>query len=370
MDRTAVKRIRSGHSVAVAVVLLVGISAVGLAQGKEEVPLSPAPSGDLASALLVASDLPSGMISQGVKDATDFDIDTEAFTAHEGIAKVDQTWTAPEQGPVAITFDFRFLFPDPEAAQAYLDDAEEVLSERDPAASGLTLVPDAVTVGDVSRHYAGSLTSQGVTLDLQNFLVRDGPVVAKVFVGGFDTTAADALPIAQAADARIRAYLAGTTAGSPVPGASVAPGATLRQWASGATASTEYAAIDYAATQATGAPDVESYRDDPAAWAPSQQAGTIDWLELTYDVAVVPVAVNIVESSGAGFVTTVEAFDDATSTWTRLWAGHDPSPDELTVFSPPLGAMDTPTRRLRITIDTETPGWNEVDAVELVGTTP
>jgi hypothetical protein len=53
-----------------------------------------------------------------------------------------------------------------------------------------------------------------LTLDVQNFLFRTGPVVAKVYITGFGTTVDDALPIAQAAAGRIDEWLGQQPAGS------------------------------------------------------------------------------------------------------------------------------------------------------------
>lgn len=146
-------------------------------------------------------------------------------------------------------------------------------------------------------------------------------------------------------------------------------GSEIRQWANGATASSQYGADVWSALQATGSPDTEGYGDDVAAWAPAQQDGTTEWLALTYAQPVVPAAVNVTESDDPGFVVKVEAFDDATSAWVTLWSGTDPTPGGATgVFSPPLSPTDLVTHQIRLSIDTSVPGWNEIDAVELVGT--
>jgi hypothetical protein len=39
-------------------------------------------------------------------------------------------------------------------------------------------------------------------------------------------------------------------------------------------------------------------------------------------------------------------------------------------FSPELGPVDFATDRVRVDVDTTVPGWNEVDAVALVGRVP
>lgn len=171
---------------------------------------------DLSALLVTGADLPAGMTSGGIGDGSTFDTDPQADAANGGLATVEQTWQAPTQGPVAIVFDFRFQFPTEEQAQAYLTAAEPIRSEA--AASGLALVSDSSAIGEGYRHYAGQASANGQTAELQNILFRVGPIVAKVFVGGFGTTPADVLPIAQAAADRIVAALGAPA--SPTPAAS------------------------------------------------------------------------------------------------------------------------------------------------------
>lgn len=366
---------------AAATALLVFTNGGGAATGGSE------PAVDLGLALLVAEDLPADLQPSGVTHQPTFNIDEASYIAEGGVDRVQQTWQAAEVLPtsrVVIVFDFRMAFPTPDAAQAYLEAAEPILSE---AVTGLELQADTPMLGEASRHYAGTLSDGSVTIAVQNLLYRVGPVVGKVFVGGFDTTFEDLLPIAVAAGARTETWVIAQLLGSPdaslvpaslVPSGTAAPGrsagpagAELRQWAVEATASSQYGSDSWSAQRATGEPDVDSYVDDTDAWAPMSADGTVEWLELGYAQAVVPTEVNIVESLGNGTVTTVEAYDAATDGWALLWSGDDPTPPELATFSPPLEAISFATDRLRITIDTSlVPGWNEIDAVELVGTVP
>jgi hypothetical protein len=69
-------------------------------------------------------------------------------------------------------------------------------------------------------------------------------------------------------------------------------------------------------------------------------------------------------------VTSIEAWDDSTGDRVLLWQGADDPPDERHAFSPPLEANDVVNDRLRITIDSNVLGWNEIDAVQLSGVTP
>lgn len=143
--------------------------------------------------------------------------------------------------------------------------------------------------------------------------------------------------------------------------------AEIRQWAREARASSEYSAGDWSARQATGAPDTFQNGDIRTAWAPAHKDGTTEWLELTYEQAVVPRAIGIRETFNPGFVTKVEAYNPIAGQWVVLWQGKDPTRESPGVFSPPLSPVTFSTNRIRITIDTNVPGWNEIDAVELVG---
>jgi len=49
-----------------------------------------------------------------------------------------------------------------------------------------------------------------------------------------------------------------------------------------------------------------------------EQAGA-RWIELTHDLAVVPTAVIVWETSGNGFVTRLEAYGEAPGAWLTLW---------------------------------------------------
>ena len=151
-----------------------------------------------------------------------------------------------------------------------------------------------------------------------------------------------------------------------------ADGSLLRQWAIGATASSQYGSDSWSAARATGAPDVDTYSDDVNAWAPATSEGGLEWLELTYKQAVVPSAVRIVESDGSGAVIRIEAYSAAADGWVELWSGTGPPPTgSIVTFEPPLEPLDATTDRIRITLDTAAvPDWNEIDAVELVGTLP
>jgi hypothetical protein len=141
-----------------------------------------------------------------------------------------------------------------------------------------------------------------------------------------------------------------------------------RQWAVDAVASSQYGEDSYSALQATGAPNVPGASDNPAAWAPQEADGTTETLELTYEHAVHPARVNIHETYNPGAVTAIEAFDEEAGEWVLLWEGREPAEEPLRVFSPEFETPGFATTRIRLTLDSDAVGgWNEIDAVELVG---
>ena len=140
-----------------------------------------------------------------------------------------------------------------------------------------------------------------------------------------------------------------------------------RQWASGASASTEYSSTSWCAAQATGAPNTEGAGDFSTAWASREPDADTEWLILTFDSAVEPGLIRIHETYNAGAVSKVEARDDR-GAWRPVWeaaAAASPAPRWLEI---PVPAGTWTTREVRLTIDSNAvPGWNEIDAVELIG---
>jgi hypothetical protein len=140
----------------------------------------------------------------------------------------------------------------------------------------------------------------------------------------------------------------------------------LRQWASEARASSEYSNPDWAARQACGEPDTMQGGDIVTAWASKEQDGGDEWLELGYKRAVRVTQVRVRETYNPGAVSRIEA-QDSRGRWIVVWQGKD-----TTKEAP--GWLDVKiqkrvlTRKIRITIDSRSvPGWNEIDAVELIG---
>jgi hypothetical protein len=142
------------------------------------------------------------------------------------------------------------------------------------------------------------------------------------------------------------------------------------QWAIAATASSTYndakGQDSWSANQATGAPNVDHYADDGHAWTTKTQDGGIEWLELKYPKPVHAEEVRVRESCGSGAVIKVEVFDEQGGAHT-VWAGNDPTTD-LNYLMVKFPKTTYKTDRIKITLATNVvPGWNEIDAVQLVG---
>lgn len=143
----------------------------------------------------------------------------------------------------------------------------------------------------------------------------------------------------------------------------------LRQWASSALASSEYSRTDYSASKATGAPDVEDCGDNINAWA-SLKPDTEEWLELTYDVPVVPTEINIYQSYNPSAVVEVDLVDTNGEIWVA-WTGQP----EAVEYCPDLMTITIELEQeilvgqVVVFIDQRATGWGwtEIDAVELVG---
>ncbi|HXO30558.1 MAG TPA: hypothetical protein VOA80_24665 [Thermoanaerobaculia bacterium] len=142
------------------------------------------------------------------------------------------------------------------------------------------------------------------------------------------------------------------------------------QWASEATASSSYndaqGDAGWSPKQATGAPNVDKYSDDQHAWAPKTQDGGIEWLDLRFLKPVHASEVRVRESLGSGAVIKVELFDEAGAAHI-VWQGVDPT-KELNYLILTFKTTVYRVNRVKVTLATNIiPGWNEIDAVQLVG---
>lgn len=144
-------------------------------------------------------------------------------------------------------------------------------------------------------------------------------------------------------------------------------GEPINQWATSAIASSEFSS-SWAATNAVGAPDTPECGDYTTAWA-SSSSGGVDWIEVYYDTPVYATQINIYESYNPDQVVSVEVFDlngGVTEVYTQVPESFTACPMILTID---LEQTDFLVYGVRITVDQSVLnlGWNEIDAVELVG---
>lgn len=125
-------------------------------------------------------------------------------------------------------------------------------------------------------------------------------------------------------------------------------------------------APNWSAMQATGAPDTLEAGDLPTAWASLAADGGPEWLEVEFEKPAAIAEVRIRETFNPGAITKVVAIT-ADNEESLIWEGQAPpaiAPVEM-VLKPTKPAT---SNRIKIHLDTtRVPGWNEIDAVELVG---
>ncbi len=120
--------------------------------------------------------------------------------------------------------------------------------------------------------------------------------------------------------------------------------------------------------QATGQPNTFRSGDIQTAWASLTQDGQDEWLMLIYEKAVIPAQIRIFETFNPGAVVRVSIFTEDGREVTA-WQGKDTveANEGFGVAEIPLN-VDVRTNRVKIYLDsTGVRGWNEIDAVELIG---
>jgi hypothetical protein len=142
------------------------------------------------------------------------------------------------------------------------------------------------------------------------------------------------------------------------------------QWATDAKASSTLndakGNASYSASQATGEPNVQAYSTTPQAWSSKTPDSGIEWIELTFAKPVFATAVRVRESSGSGALIKIEVFDEK-GAGHAVWSGTD-STKELNYLIAEFSKTAFKTNRVKLTLATNVvSGWNQIDAVQLVG---
>lgn len=186
--------------------------------------------------------------------------------------------------------------------------------------------------------------------------------------------AAQATPIANAESPTAKATIA--TPPRPSMDESKILAEKHGQWASTAKASSTYASdpgakAPYSAWQATGAPNVPTHSDHPASWASkSGDSSTAEWLEVGFAKAVRGTSIRVRQSAAPGVISKIELIDESGATHV-VWEGTDTTSYEKNTigwFVADFPQTAYKVKGARITLVTSRVwGWNEIDAVQLVG---
>jgi serine/threonine protein kinase len=135
---------------------------------------------------------------------------------------------------------------------------------------------------------------------------------------------------------------------------------------SGTALAVYFGAQFWTAAKAIGPPDADPRRDDLNAWAPQSPHTGLQWIELEFSPPFRANGLRIYEVNVAGGVVKILAYDRE-DTETVVWNGKDPT-EVPGVFAVSFELTKMPICRVRIVIDTDLhDGWQEIDAVELLG---
>lgn len=144
----------------------------------------------------------------------------------------------------------------------------------------------------------------------------------------------------------------------------------ISQWGKEAQASSQFADPEWSASQVTGRPDSPGCGDYQFSWA-SAASDSIETLEVSYRTPVYPLQITIYESFNPDQVVKVEVYNEDTGGYFTVLQKNPtpvdrPCPFQLVI---PVAGMAFKTSLIRITVDQSQLGlgWNEIDAVELVG---
>jgi len=124
--------------------------------------------------------------------------------------------------------------------------------------------------------------------------------------------------------------------------------------------------VSWSPGQAAGPPDTHQAGDIRTAWAAQSPDGGAEWLKVEYEQPMDIAQVRVRETHNPGAVVAITAMTQNGAEVT-LWQGEEPraeAPVEVE-FNVPGGVIAS---TITVHLDTKkVPGWNEIDAVELVG---
>lgn len=215
--------------------------------------------------------------------------------------------------------------------------------------------------GQIGEILNAASTAQAVATQVDESLptlVIEATNIAAQVTANAPTYAAEQTAIVQTVDALANP---GGTSGGQSSG-------SQNQWAAAASATSQYGDDSWSASQAAGEPNTTECGDITTAWATAQSNG-VDTLTLDYAQAVIPTAINVRQTYNPGAINQVEVVDAGGSRYTVYAGSPSPIADCPFVQNFPVTGVNVPVAQVIIHLDQSNhTGWNEIDAVELVGT--
>jgi hypothetical protein len=158
----------------------------------------------------------------------------------------------------------------------------------------------------------------------------------------------------------------------PSTGGALRPSSkSLNQWVKKVVdASSQYSAKMWTKDEIIGPPNVVKPGRDGKAWCPANAEDGPEWILVEFEKAVFPSQIKVHETFGAGCLTKIEGVTDSGDP-TVLWQGKDTMSGEKAVLDLKIDVPKSPFSKIKIHIDSaKVKGWNEIDAVELIGYEP
>jgi len=144
------------------------------------------------------------------------------------------------------------------------------------------------------------------------------------------------------------------------------PNGQINQFASKASATSQYGVSDWSAAQATNAPDVMTCSDNKKAWASASSNG-VDTLTVAFTTPLSPLQINIYETYNPGSITSIDLIPADGSKPIPVPNSADKGTACPGVFSVKTVA-NTLISGVAIHLDqTKSVSWDEIDAVEMIG---
>ena len=137
--------------------------------------------------------------------------------------------------------------------------------------------------------------------------------------------------------------------------------------------SSEYRASpgSWSAIQATGSPDTyPEYGDKVTAWASQFSDSSDEFISIAFDTIQYVEQINIYETYNPGAVTAVSLRDASNGNWVPVYIGDVeldlPSESRIMVINIERTSFEADAVKLDIA-STQVSGWNEIDAVAIIG---